>query len=100
MLIYDAGFNINLTLNEELFMKKTLGITIGSALLVGLSSTTAQAGENPFAMQELSSGYQLSQSNATPQSENVGSTTDIAKGKEGKCGEAKCGEGKCGGKKK
>lgn len=76
-------------------MKKTIGVTIGSALLIGLAGTNAQAGENPFAMQELSSGYQLTKMQATTQA----SSTSIAKGKEGKCGEAKCGEGKCGTKK-
>lgn len=80
-------------------MKKTLGVTIGSALLIGLSGTTAQAGENPFAMQELSNGYQLTQTDATVQPISIASATSIAKGKEGKCGEAKCGEGKCGTKK-
>ena len=80
-------------------MKKTLGVTIGSALLIGLSGTTAQAGENPFAMQELSSGYQLTQTDTNAQLVPTASAASIAKGKEGKCGEAKCGEGKCGTKK-
>lgn len=80
-------------------MKKTLGVTLGSALLIGLSGTTAQAAENPFAMQELSGGYQLTKAEAGTQRLSTASATIIAKGKEGKCGEAKCGEGKCGTKK-
>lgn len=79
---------------REMSMKRTLSLTIGSALLAGLANTTAQAGENPFVMQELSSGYQLSQANAV--AINVVPT---AKAKDGKCGENKCGEGKCGVKK-
>lgn len=70
-------------------MKKTLGITISSALLIGLANTTAQANDNPFAMKELTSGYQLGNMNATP----------VAKDKDGKCGSGKCGSGKCGVKK-
>ena len=76
-------------------MKKTLG-TLSSALLIGLASSAAQASENPFAMQELASGYQLTQTNTTTQPMSV---TPTDKGKDGKCGESKCGQGKCGVKK-
>jgi uncharacterized low-complexity protein len=75
-------------------MKKTLGVTLGSALLIGLANTPAQAGENPFSLQELSSGYQLTQNHAAESF-----STGIVKGKDGKCGESKCGQGKCGVKK-
>jgi uncharacterized low-complexity protein len=80
-------------------MKKDLRFTIGSALLIGLSNTAAQAGENIFLMQELSSGYQLSQSNVAAQSMFAHSSDPITKGTDGKCGESKCGQGKCGVKK-
>lgn len=72
-------------------MKKTLGVTISSALLIGLANTAAQANENPFTMKELANGYQLGSVNATP----------VAKGNDGKCGagSGKCGSGKCGVKK-
>mgnify|MGYP003574110674 FL=1 len=58
---------------------KPLAIAVGAALATSLAATTpANAAENPFAMSELSSGYQ------------------VAAMAEGKCGEGKCGEGKCG----
>jgi uncharacterized low-complexity protein len=76
---------------------KPLAIAVGAALATSLAATTpANAAENPFAMSELSSGYQVA---------------EMAEGKcgEGKCGaammgtgktsapkEGKCGEGKCG----
>ena len=69
--------------------KSPLAIVAGAALVTSLAiSFTAQASENPFQANELTSGYQLA---------------DAHEGKcgEGKCGEkkaeeAKCGEGKCG----
>ena len=74
---------------------KTLSIAAGTAFVASLavgSTANAAEGANPFAMNELSSGYM-----------------QLAEGKcgEGKCGgkkakkkmEGKCGEGKCGGKK-
>jgi uncharacterized low-complexity protein len=76
---------------------KPLAIAAGAALATSLAATVpANAAENPFAMSELSSGYQVA---------------EMAEGKcgEGKCGaammgtgktsapkEGKCGEGKCG----
>ena len=68
--------------------RNTIAITLGAALLG--STFVAQAGGNPFASQELSSGYSLAAHE---------------KGHEGACGEGKCGgdmkaeEGKCGGDK-
>ncbi|MDH5371128.1 MAG: hypothetical protein OEW99_13965 [Gammaproteobacteria bacterium] len=74
---------------------KTLSIAAGTAFVASLAVgnvANAAEGANPFAMNELSSGYM-----------------QLAEGKcgEGKCGgkkakkemEGKCGEGKCGGKK-
>jgi len=62
--------------------------TLGAALL-SATAFTAQAAQNPFAVQELSSGYNLAAAD---------------KAAEGSCGEGKCGgevkadsEGKCGG---
>lgn len=73
----------------------TFAATLGAALL-SASAFTAQAGQNPFAAQELSSGYSL----AAHEKGHEGSCG------EGKCGgdaktekvesEGKCGEGKCG----
>ncbi len=68
--------------------RNTIAITLGAALLG--STFVAQAGGNPFASQELSSGYSLAAHE---------------KGHEGACGEGKCGgdmkaeEGKGGGDK-
>ncbi len=71
--------------------KKSLAVILGASLVGSLAaSPIALAGENPFAMQKLSSGYQVAME---------------GKCGEGKCGgskaktsEGKCGEGKCGGK--
>lgn len=69
----------------------TLTATLGAALLTSVAFT-AQAANNPFAAQELSSGYSLAAGE---------------KGQEGSCGEGKCGsekkadkEGSCGAEKK
>lgn len=66
--------------------RNILVVTLGAALLS--TAFAAQAGSNPFAAQELSSGYSLAAHE---------------KGHEGSCGEGKCGaemkgeaEGKCG----
>lgn len=68
--------------------------SLGGAIAVSLlAPSIALAGENPFAMQSVTNGMQLS---------------EMSKGSEGKCGEGKCGakgakktmektsEGKCG----
>jgi uncharacterized low-complexity protein len=54
--------------------RNTVVLTLGAAL-IGVSALTHAAG-NPFAINELSSGYSLAANE---------------KGKEGSCGEAKCG---------
>ncbi len=71
---------------------------VSSALIMG----AAQArNANPFAMNELSTGYTLAQGDKPAEK-------DVRKGKEGNCGEGKCGankskmkpgEGKCGANK-
>lgn len=100
--------------------RNTIAITLGAALLG--STFVAQAGNNPFAVQELSSGYSL----AAHEKGHEGSCGEgkcgaemqgASKAQEGKCGEGKCGadkarkegscgeqakaghEGKCGGEK-
>jgi len=76
-----------------------LSLAIGAAFVSTLAGTTlANAGENPFGMKSLSSGYMVAEEG------KCGGMKDKsdAKGKEGKCGEGKCGakrkehEGKCG----
>ena len=70
---------------------KPLAVALGATFVTSLAGTTvANATENPFSMNELSSGYMVADNHA-----------------EGKCGEGKCGEsmkksteGKCGGMKK
>jgi uncharacterized low-complexity protein len=87
---------IHLSIGENTMNKKTLSLTLGSALASTLLSAAPaiQAGENPFAMSSI---------NPT----QLAAAED--KAKEGKCGEGKCGadktkaasgdkaaEGKCG----
>ncbi len=98
------------------FSKKPLAIAIGSAVVTSLSVLpAANAEQNPFTVNDLSSGYmQVSEGEATCGANmkkgegSCGANKDGKKmeGKcagekkaEGKCGEGKCGEGKCGGKK-
>jgi len=86
-------------------MKKLTTITAGAAIVASFATVSANATENPFAMQEISSGYTVAMSEGTCGEGKCGGN----KGKEGKCGEgktagdktkeAKCGEGKCGGNK-
>lgn len=75
---------------------KPIAAAMGAALVASLASLpAAQAGENPFAVSKLTSGYMVA---------------DADKAKEGKCGEGKCGadkssaakdpEGRCGAKTK
>ena len=75
--------------------RNTLIVTLGAALLG--STFAAQAGSNPFAAQELNSGYNL----AAHEKGHEGSCGEGKCGGEmkeqGKSAEGKCGEGKCGG---
>ena len=82
----------------------TLSIAAGTAFVASLAVgnvANAAEGANPFAMNELSSGYmQLAEA-------KCGGNMNKSKGMEGTCGEGKkakkegkCGEGKCGGSKK
>ncbi|MDX1692711.1 MAG: hypothetical protein R3208_03030 [Ketobacteraceae bacterium] len=63
---------------SKLTSLKPLAAGVGAAFVASaLSAAPVNASENPFATNDLSSGY-----------------TQLAKGhKEGKCGEGKCGEG-------
>ena len=81
----------------------TLSIAAGTAFVASLAMSNvanAAEGANPFAMNELSSGYmQLAEA-------KCGGNMNKSKGMEGSCGEGKkakkegkCGEGKCGGAK-
>ncbi len=95
---------------------KTLTLALGTAFAASMAAsnvaTAAEAGSNPFAMSELSSGYmQLADSHMGDKGREgrCGEGRDSKKdGMEGKCGEGKCGgdkemkknmEGKCGGDK-
>ena len=89
----------NLVLEETLQMlKKTrlkpIVAAIGTTFAVTLAASPVMATENPFGLNNLSSGYMI-----------AGAATEGKCG-EGKCGgdkseeaEGKCGEGKCGGDK-
>jgi uncharacterized low-complexity protein len=90
------------TLGESLMNKKTLSLTLSSALASTLLSTAPaiQAGENPFAMSSINPAQQLAA--ADNKSAEAGCSGKVA---EGKCGEGKCGanktkgaEGGCSGK--
>lgn len=86
----------------------TLSIAAGTAFIASLAmSNVANAeGANPFAMNELSSGYMQLAEGKTGGDQNK--MKKDGKCGEGKCGGAKkkmkkdgkCGEGKCGGAKK
>lgn len=95
--------------------KTALSLAVGSAFAASmLSLPAAQADNNPFAMQQLQSGYLLADNHAKPKEGKCGEGKcggkKDAKAKDGKCGEGKCGgakakdgkcgEGKCGGAKK
>ena len=77
---FGAKYNMN---------KKLLSIAVGTTIAASVSAGTAVASENPFAMSELDSGYQLAMS-IMPEGSCGG------KGEEGKCGDKKATEGKCG----
>ncbi|MGE8502306.1 MAG: hypothetical protein ACN6P1_08765 [Pseudomonas sp.] len=90
----------------------TLTAILGAALLTSMAFT-AHAASNPFAAQELASGYSLAaaekaQEGSCGEGKCGGEMKADKEGKcgEGKCGaekkadaEGKCGEGKCGGEK-
>ena len=95
----------------------TLSIAAGTAFVASLamgSIANAAEGANPFAMNELSSGYMQLAEGKCGEGKCGGKKAKMKKDGEGKCGEGKCGgdkkkmkkdgegkcgEGKCGGKK-
>jgi len=96
-------------------IKKPLVTAIGAAVVGSLSATATIAADNPFAMQELDSGYmQVAMEGKCGEGKCGGAGGEAKKAMEGKCGEGKCGgaggeakkamegkcgEGKCGGSK-
>jgi uncharacterized low-complexity protein len=96
---------------------KQLNVVVASlgAALLSATAFSAQAAQNPFAAQELSSGYSLAAGEKSAEGScgegKCGGEMKKAEGEgkcgEGKCGgeaktdaEGKCGEGKCGAEKK
>ena len=86
-------------------MKKLTTVATGAAIVASFAAGSALATENPFAMQQLNSGYNVAMSEGTcGEGKCGGDKGKEAKSGEGKCGEgkgdkakeAKCGEGKCG----
>ena len=65
---------------------KPLAAALGASMLATALAPAVSATENPFALNQLKSGYQLAQAETT-------------EGTEAKPAEGKCGEGKCGGSK-
>ena len=90
---------------------KPLSVAVGTAIVTSLAAsgvTAATNSTNPFAMNELSSGYMKMIAYGDKKSESDKDYGDEKHDKEGKCGEGKCGdkkemktnmEGKCGEKK-
>jgi uncharacterized low-complexity protein len=106
--------------NQTMSKKQTLkpiaavmGTAFAASMAVSNVASAADTGANPFAMNELSSGYMQVAAEgkcggAKPSSEGKCGSNKAPKGMEGKCGEGKCGnnkemqknmEGNCGGKK-
>jgi len=87
-------------------MKNSTTFAASAAIVATFAVGNVNAAENPFAMQELTAGYNVAMSEGTCGEGKCGGD----KGKEAKCGEgkcggdkakeAKCGEGKCGEGKK
>ena len=78
---------------------------IGSSLIAGLVSACATSEKDPFAQQELSSGYMNQTESATTKVKDgacgegkcggkMAAPVEKAKSAEGKCGEGKCGDNK------
>jgi len=71
-------------------MKKLTTVAASAAIVASFAAGSAMAAENPFAMQQLNSGYNVAMSEGTCGEGKCGGD----KAKEAKCGEGKCGEGK------
>ena len=93
-----------------------MGTAFAASMAMSNVAVAADAGANPFAMNELSSGYMQVASEGKCGGKKstegkcgegkCGGKKEMDKNMEGNCGgkkaekEGKCGEGKCGGKKK
>jgi uncharacterized low-complexity protein len=84
-------------------MKKInpLSLAVGAMFATTVLSPVAFAADNPFAMQKLSSGYQLAEVDMTDKKVDgkcgegkCGADKKAMKNKDGKCGEGKCGASK------
>jgi len=86
-------------------MKKLTTVAASAAIVASFAAGNVIAAENPFAMQQLNSGYNVAMSEGMCGGDNGKDGEGKCggdKSKEAKCGEdkkakeAKCGEGKCG----
>ncbi len=75
---------------------RPIAAALGTTFAVSLAiSPVANATENPFAMNDLSSGYMVAEGKDAEGKCGEGKCGEGKKAaKEGKCGEGKCGEGK------
>ena len=75
---------------------KPVVASLGTALILGVSSMAMADTANPFATQSLDSGYQLAEKSAEGKcgEGKCGEAKEMRKAEEGKCGEGKCGADK------
>lgn len=100
---------------------RTTTLTLALTAAIGTAGLAYATGGNPFALNDLSQGYQVAQAVTAEKAKDgkcgegkCGAPQTQVKAKDGKCGEGKCGgatpakakikdgkcgEGKCGGKK-
>lgn len=82
--------------------KTKLAVVVSASLAASAAIGAASAGENPFTLNDLQSGYNLSMFDGHGKDgegkcgEGKCGEDKAEKAEEGKCGEGKCGEGKCG----
>ena len=74
-------------------MKKLTTVAASAAIVASFAAGNAVAAENPFAMQEVNSGYNVAMSEGMCGEGKCGDDKKV-KDAEAKCGEGKCGEGK------
>jgi uncharacterized low-complexity protein len=102
-------------MSDKNIIIKPVAAAVGVAFVSSLAfSTTALAADNPFAADDLDSGYMLAGGHEGEEGNCGGNKGEEGKcgegkcggddkgahsheGEEGMCGEGKCGEGKCGG---
>lgn len=77
---------------------KPFALAFGAVLTAGLALPAANAGDNPFGVTSLSSGYMVAEKGEGKCGEGkCGESKGQLQDQEtGKKGEGKCGEGKCG----